>query len=74
MAKFIKKTLFILEDTPNIPIILVGNKCDEENTREVSQDYVKEIMAKQMKNCGFMETSAKTNCNVKEAFQVCTRT
>lgn len=58
------------EDSSNIPIILVGNKCDEENTREVSQEYVKDIINKQMKNCAFMETSAKTNSNVKEAFQV----
>jgi len=59
----------VKEDTPNIPIILVGNKCDEDATREVTQEYIKEIMTKQMKNCGFMETSAKTNHNVKEAFQ-----
>ena len=53
-------------DTDSIPVMLVGNKCDE-TTREVSpQDGA--ALAKQW-NCAFMETSAKTNHNVKELFQ-----
>ena len=53
-------------DTDSIPVMLVGNKCDE-TTREVSpQDGA--ALAKQW-NCAFMETSAKTNRNVKELFQ-----
>lgn len=54
----------------NIPIILVGNKCDEDNLREVTTEYAKELLSKSLKNCGFMETSAKNNLNVREAFQV----
>ncbi|RWS16447.1 GTP-binding protein Di-Ras2-like protein [Dinothrombium tinctorium] len=53
----------------SIPIILVGNKCDEESMREVKTDYAQDIVSKVFKGCGFMETSAKTNHNVKEAFQ-----
>ncbi|KAK2183323.1 hypothetical protein NP493_315g02001 [Ridgeia piscesae] len=53
-------------DTENIPIMLVGNKCDE-TTREVSPNDGT-ALSKQW-NCAFMETSAKTNHNVKELFQ-----
>ncbi len=53
-------------DVENIPIMLVGNKCDE-TSREVST-ALGAACAKQW-NCAFMETSAKTNHNVKELFQ-----
>ncbi|KAG7176968.1 GTP-binding protein Di-Ras2-like 1 [Homarus americanus] len=49
------------------PIMLVGNKCDESDAREV-QSAFGESQAKAWK-CNFMETSAKTNHNVKELFQ-----
>lgn len=54
-------------DIENIPIMLVGNKNDEMNSREVESSDG-EAMAKRWK-CAFMETSAKTNHNVKELFQ-----
>ncbi|XP_048384332.1 GTP-binding protein Di-Ras2 [Stegostoma tigrinum] len=53
-------------DVESIPIMLVGNKCDD-SLREV-QASDGESQAKRWK-CGFMETSAKTNHNVKELFQ-----
>ncbi|KAK7489497.1 hypothetical protein BaRGS_00019296 [Batillaria attramentaria] len=53
-------------DIEGIPIMLVGNKCDEVN-REVPVQEAAEI-AKRW-NCAFLETSAKTNHNVKELFQ-----
>ncbi|NXU99742.1 DIRA2 protein, partial [Cettia cetti] len=54
-------------DIENIPIMLVGNKNDENQNREV-EGSEGEAMAKKWK-CAFMETSAKTNHNVKELFQ-----
>lgn len=52
----------------SIPVMLVGNKCDENENREVS---VAEGEAEAQRwGCHFMETSAKTNHNVKELFQV----
>uniref|UniRef100_A0A8D0GVS1 DIRAS family GTPase 2 n=1 Tax=Sphenodon punctatus TaxID=8508 RepID=A0A8D0GVS1_SPHPU len=54
-------------DVESIPIMLVGNKNDENQNREV-QSSDGEAMAKKWK-CAFMETSAKTNHNVKELFQ-----
>ncbi|KAI9584422.1 hypothetical protein GQX74_006317 [Glossina fuscipes] len=56
------------EDIPNIPVMLVGNKCDE--TAELRE--VTEIEGKAQAttwNISFMETSAKTNHNVTELFQ-----
>uniref|UniRef100_A0A1B0BK03 GTP-binding protein Di-Ras2 n=1 Tax=Glossina palpalis gambiensis TaxID=67801 RepID=A0A1B0BK03_9MUSC len=50
------------EDIPNIPVMLVGNKCDE--TAELRE--VTEIEGKAQAttwNISFMETSAKTNHN-----------
>ena len=46
--------------------MLVGNKCDE-TAREVTQQEGAQL-AKNW-NCAFLETSAKTNYNVKELFQ-----
>ncbi|KAM4639593.1 DIRA2 protein, partial [Probosciger aterrimus] len=54
-------------DIENIPIMLVGNKNDESQNREVDSSEG-EAMAKKWK-CAFMETSAKLNHNVKELFQ-----
>ncbi|VDD80651.1 unnamed protein product [Mesocestoides corti] len=55
-------------DMQVIPIMLVGNKSDEaEDSREVSTAEG-EALARKWK-CGFMETSAKENVNVKEVFQ-----
>ncbi|CAG2100746.1 unnamed protein product [Medioppia subpectinata] len=53
----------------NLPIMLVGNKSDEDSTREVNQEYANEMVSKILKGCGFIETSAKTGQNVHEAFQ-----
>lgn len=50
-----------------VPMILVGSKCDESNMREVPTTQG-ERLAKEM-NCLFMETSSKTNTNVKELFE-----
>ncbi|NXU95543.1 DIRA2 protein, partial [Xiphorhynchus elegans] len=54
-------------DIESIPIMLVGNKNDENQNREVESSEG-EAMAKKWK-CAFMETSAKMNYNVKELFQ-----
>lgn len=53
-------------DIEGIPIMLVGNKCDE-LSREVSTAEAA-ALAKSW-NCAHLETSAKTNYNVKELFQ-----
>lgn len=54
-------------DLQDIPIILVANKCDENDRREVSQAEG-EAQAK-LWRCNFLETSAKENVNVSQLFQ-----
>lgn len=51
----------------NVIIILVGNKVDLENIREVSVE-VAERMAKEL-NILFIETSAKVGYNIKQLFR-----
>ena len=47
-----------------VPFVLVGNKCDLEDERQVDTVRGAELAAKY--NCPFLETSAKTNTNVEE--------
>ncbi|MEQ2163890.1 hypothetical protein GOODEAATRI_000849 [Goodea atripinnis] len=62
-----QQILAIKGSVESIPIMLVGNKSDETAQREVEMK-VGEAQATSWK-CAFMETSAKTNTNVKELFQ-----
>lgn len=50
----------------SLVIMLVGNKCDLKNNREVSTEDGKKLAQKH--NMLFMETSALDGTNVKEAF------
>jgi len=52
--------------TSQIPIMLVGNKLDLEDERQVTTEMGRNLAAKF--SCGFLEASAKTNTNVKEIF------
>lgn len=54
-------------DDGDVPVMLVGNKVDEESQREVSKD-LGSVVAKKW-GCGFVETSAKLDQNIKELFQ-----
>lgn len=53
-----------------MPIMIVGNKCDEENNREVKKELASKVVSESMKDVGHMETSAKLDLNVQQAFQV----
>ena len=55
----------------NISRILVGNKCDLEENRQVTSDEGKELA--EHYNVRFLETSAKECKNVEEAFTLMTR-
>lgn len=56
-----------------MPIMIVGNKCDEENNREVKKELASKVVSESMMDSGHMETSAKLNLNVQQAFQVSAR-
>jgi len=51
---------------PEIPMVLVGNKCDLEDERQVSYQDGKKIAASFF--CPFFETSAKNDIGVDEVF------
>ena len=55
-----------VKDSPDVPMILVGNKCDLEDERVVSKDQGQHL-ARQF-NCTFMEASAKVKINIPEIF------
>ncbi|RIA96963.1 ras family-domain-containing protein [Glomus cerebriforme] len=60
-----------VKDTDDIPIMLVGNKCDKITEREVSREEGM-ILARRFK-CEFIESSAKTCVNVERAFYTVVR-
>ncbi|KAK0399567.1 hypothetical protein QR680_003111 [Steinernema hermaphroditum] len=55
-----------VKDTEDVPMILVGNKCDLEDERVVGKDQGQNL-ARQF-NSAFLETSAKAKINVHEVF------
>ncbi len=55
-----------IKDSPDVPMVLVGNKVDLEDERVVSKDQG-QALARQF-NCTFMEASAKLKVNVPEIF------
>ncbi|RKP10690.1 small GTPase superfamily [Thamnocephalis sphaerospora] len=60
-----------VKDTDNVPLMLVGNKCDKVTEREVSREEGMGL-AKKL-NCDFIESSAKTCVNVERAFYTVVR-
>ncbi|MFX1428509.1 MAG: Rab family GTPase [Promethearchaeota archaeon] len=57
----------IRENTGDIPILLVGNKLDMEQNREVSKEQI-EILKKQYDISSSIEISVKTGENVEKMF------
>jgi len=55
-----------VKDSETVPFILVGNKCDLEDEREIKFNQGKSLAQKW--NVPFMETSAKDGRNVDEVF------
>ncbi|KAH7691279.1 small GTP-binding protein domain containing protein, partial [Aphelenchoides avenae] len=51
-----------------VPVMLVGNKKDEAQKREVSAETGQKLATNW--GCGFIETSAKSNDNITELFQM----
>ena len=56
-----------VKDSSDVPMILVGNKCDLEDERVVSKEQGEELAA-EFGHCAFMEASAKAKINVSEIF------
>eukprot|EP01087_Luapelamoeba_hula_P014514 TRINITY_DN425_c0_g1_i1.p1 TRINITY_DN425_c0_g1~~TRINITY_DN425_c0_g1_i1.p1 ORF type:complete len:206 (+),score=36.07 TRINITY_DN425_c0_g1_i1:165-782(+) len=65
LQEFYEQILRCTENT-EIPFVVVGNKADLEEKRQVSYKKGKDLATKF--NAPFFETSAKTNTNVEDAF------
>ncbi|CAK8688987.1 ras-related protein Rap-1b-like isoform X1 [Clavelina lepadiformis] len=62
----LREQILRVKDTDDVPMILVGNKCDLEDERIVSKEQGEQL-AKQWR-CSWMETSAKSKINVECIF------
>nr|QBH72868.1 rap1 [Thermobia domestica] len=62
----LREQILRVKDTDDVPMVLVGNKCDLEDERVVGKDQGGNL-ARQF-NCAFMETSAKAKINVNDIF------
>ena len=58
-----------MKDTDDVPMVLVGNKCDLEDERVVGKDQGLNL-ARQFSNCAFMETSAKAKIGVNDVSNI----
>ncbi|KAK0153628.1 Ras-related protein Rap-1b [Merluccius polli] len=63
----LREQILRVKDTEDVPMILVGNKCDLEDERVVGKEQGLNL-SRQWNNCAFLETSAKAKINVNEIF------
>jgi len=63
----IREQILRVKDTDDVPLVLVGNKCDLEGERAVGREQGASL-ARSWGNTAFMETSAKSKINVNEMF------
>ncbi|KAJ2162535.1 hypothetical protein GGF46_000538 [Coemansia sp. RSA 552] len=69
-AEIIAKKIFLIKETRQVPIVLVGNKCDL-TTRQVATKTGMEL-ARSL-HSGFYESSARENIKVDAIFAQCIR-
>eukprot|EP00339_Tiarina_fusa_P020090 CAMPEP_0117040294 /NCGR_PEP_ID=MMETSP0472-20121206/28210_1 /TAXON_ID=693140 ORGANISM="Tiarina fusus, Strain LIS" /NCGR_SAMPLE_ID=MMETSP0472 /ASSEMBLY_ACC=CAM_ASM_000603 /LENGTH=199 /DNA_ID=CAMNT_0004750991 /DNA_START=22 /DNA_END=621 /DNA_ORIENTATION=+ len=65
-VKTFKQQVTRVKDEDNLPMMLVGNKCDLEEEREVPTE--EGVALAEKLGCQFKEASAKTRKNVEESF------
>ncbi|KAJ8249759.1 hypothetical protein COCON_G00229750 [Conger conger] len=63
----LREQILRVKDTDDVPMILVGNKCDLDDERVVGKEQGQNL-ARQWNNCAFLESSAKSKINVNEIF------
>ena len=61
----LREQILRVKDSEEVPMVLVGNKCDLEDERVVGKDQGLN-MAKMFGNCAFMESSAKAKIGVTD--------
>uniref|UniRef100_H2ZGP3 small monomeric GTPase n=1 Tax=Ciona savignyi TaxID=51511 RepID=H2ZGP3_CIOSA len=62
----LREQILRVKDTDDVPMILVGNKCDLEDERIVTREQGEQLSRQW--HCSFMETSARTKINVENIF------
>ena len=62
----LRQHLLDVKDTDDVPIVLVGNKCDLEKERAITKDEGAKLARHW--GCPFMEVSALTPVNISDAF------
>lgn len=60
----LREQILRVKDTDDVPMVLVGNKCDLEEERVVGKELGRSLAGQF--SCAFMETSAKAKVNVNE--------
>jgi len=63
----LREQILRVKDSEEVPMVLVGNKCDLEDERVVGKDQGMN-MARQFGSCTFMESSAKAKIGVTDIF------
>eukprot|EP00734_Pompholyxophrys_sp_LG126_P000118 Pompholyxophrys_sp_v1_NODE_10_length_5661_cov_6.324474.p2 type:complete len:187 gc:universal NODE_10_length_5661_cov_6.324474:1994-2554(+) len=63
----IREQILRVKDTDQVPLVLVGNKCDLEDDRQVAKDKAGDL-AKTWNGATYLETSARKKINVEEVF------
>jgi len=66
-VRSLREQIIKIKNSAEIPMVMVANKIDKE-TREVA-NALGELTANFDYSCGYVETSAKENKNVEEAFK-----
>ena len=62
----LRSQILRVKETDSVPMVLVGNKCDLDEERQVETGEG-ENLAKEW-NCPFFETSARRRINIEESF------
>jgi len=68
----LRNKILRIKDKPAVPMVLVGNKCDLVDEREVTEKDGKDVAAK-FGGVPFFETSAKNHINIDESFEALVR-
>jgi len=62
----LREQILRVKDKDEVPMILVGNKCDLQDQRVITTDQGEDLARKFA--CAFLEASAKTRVNVDQIF------
>jgi len=63
----LREQILRVKDMDDVPMALVGNKCDLSDQRVISTE-AGDNLAKKFNSCAFLESSAKTRVNVEQIF------